>query len=227
MNFLTLSKTRPAGPGQHIYDINGWLVFAGICLVYFFSSFYLQQFVLTDSVYYNSMPGLDEHEIEEAIHLKESAGIFAYVMVPVTTAIKILFAAFCVYTGLLLTGNSVQFKKIFRIALFAEFAFVIATLIRLIILAFFTDMDNFDQLRSFAPLSLYSLIGSAPAYLTYPLQTINLFEVLYVFLLAAGLQYFLQRPLKKMLLLAICSYGLGLIAWMVFMGFISVNFSGQ
>jgi hypothetical protein len=227
MNFLTLGKIRPVNPGQHIYDINGWFIFSGICLVYLFSTYYLQQHVLTEAVYYNSLSALDEHEIEEIYHTKERAGILGYMMVPVTTTVKILFASFCIYTGLLLTGNSTEFRKIFRIALFAEFAFVVATLVRLIALAFFTDMENFDQLRSFAPLSLYSLIGSAPAYLIYPLQTINVFEVLYCFLLAAGLLYYLKRPIKKMLLLVLCSYGLGLLAWMVFVGFLNVNFVSQ
>ena len=211
-------------PGQHIFDINGWLIFSGICAVYLFSSYYLQQHVLTEALYYNSLPAVDEHQVEEMIHLKERSGIIGYLAVPVTTAVKILFASFCIYTGLLLTGGNIEFKKIFRVALFAELAFVLATLVRLVMLAFFTDLDNFDQLRAFAPLSLYSLVGSAPNYSQYPLQTINLFEVLYIFLLAAGMQYFLKRPLKKMLLLVLCSYGLGLLAWMVFVGFLNVNF---
>jgi hypothetical protein len=227
MNLLTLGKTRPISQGQHIYDINSWFVFSGICLVYLFSSYYLQQHVLTEELYYNSLSGVDEHEVEEMIHLKERAGILGYIMVPVTTAIKILFASFCLYTGLLLTGNNTEFRKIFKITLFAEVAFVFATLLRLVLLAFFTDLRTFEEIRSFAPLSLYGLFGNAPDYLVYPLQTINLFEIIYVFLLAAGLQYFLQQGFKKMLLLVVCSYGLGLLAWMVFVGFLNVNFLGH
>ena len=213
--------------GQHIYDINGWFVFSGICLVYLFSSYYLQQHVLTEAVYYNSLANVDEHEVEEMIHMKEKAGILGYLLVPVTTSIKVLFASFCLYTGLLLTGNNAEFRKIFKVALFAEVAFVFATLIRLLLLAFFTNLHTFEEISSFAPLSLYSLFGNAPNYLVYPLQTINLFEIGYIFLLAAGLQYFLKHPFKKMLLLVVCSYGLGLLAWMVFVGFLNVNFLGH
>lgn len=227
MDFLTLGKTRQVMPGQHIYDINNWFVFSGICAVYLFSSYYLQQHVLTESVYYNSLSAMDEHEIEEIFHSKESAGILGYFMVPVTTTVKMLFTSFCLYTGLLVMGNTTPFRKIFKIALFAEIAFVLATLVRLILLAFFMDVNNFNDISSFAPLSLYSLIGSAPAYLAYPLQTINVFEVLYVFLLAAGLQYFLKFEFKKMLLLVLASYGLGLLAWMIFVGFLNVNFISQ
>lgn len=227
MNFLTVVRSRPVGANQHFYDINGWLIFSGICLVYFFSSYYLQQHVLTESLYYNSYAAMDEHEIEEMIHAKERAGFFGYLMVPITTAIKILFASFCIYTGLLLTGSTTAYKTLFRVALFAELAFVLSTMVRLVMLSFFTELQTFDDIRSFAPFSLYSLISNAPGYLAYPLQTINLFEVLYCFLLATGLQYFLKRPFKKMLLLVLCSYGLGLLAWMVFVGFLNVNFLSQ
>ena len=114
MNLLTLGKSRPVSQGQHIYDFNSWFVFSGICLVYLFSSYYLQQHVLTEQVYYNSLSTVDEHEVEEMIHLKERAGLLGYLLVPVTTTVKILFASFCIYTGLLLTGNNAAFKKIFK-----------------------------------------------------------------------------------------------------------------
>jgi hypothetical protein len=128
-------------------------------------------------------------------------------------------------TGLLVTGNKVSFKILFKIALFAESAFVAAALVRLVLLAFFHTIDRLEDWQAFAPLSLYSLLktSSVASWLVYPLQTLNLFELAYMGLLAAGLHYYLQQPFSKMLPLSAGAYGVGLLCWMIFMVFLNLN----
>jgi hypothetical protein len=52
----------------------------------------------------------------------------------------------------------------------------------------------------------------------------NVFEVAYWFLLAVGLRHYLGRPLGRMLLLVLGSYGLGLVCWMAGVEFLVINF---
>lgn len=211
---------------QPLQGFNGWWIFGGICAVYLFSSYYLQTAVLTDQVYYNSLG--NEHTSDQVEHLiqdRRSMGFMGYILVPVVLMAKVLFTFFCLYTGLLLTSNQVAFKALFKIVLFAESAFVLATLTRLVLIAFFVDLETFDSIRFFSPLSLLNLFNPAdiPNYLVYPLQTISIFEVLYIILLAVGLQYHLGRRFKEMLVLVLISYGPGLLSWMALIAFISMS----
>jgi hypothetical protein len=189
----------------------------------------MQTEVLTDNVYYNSLGDrYSPDKIESVIQMKHRAGLLGYFLAPVTLLIKVLFTSFCPGTGLLCTSVKLPpVKLLFKIALLAESAFAAGTLVKLFMLAFFRSINSFEELQSFAPLSLYSLLNGAavPPFLTYPLQTLNVFEGGYWLLLAAGLHYFLRKKFGKMLGLVLCSYGLGLVCWMVCMVFLNINFA--
>jgi hypothetical protein len=227
MNQLILEKTQPSKPHELInpYEINGYWIFAGICLVYLFSTYYLQTSLLTEQTYYNSLSGqMSDDKIEEMYKLKERLGTFSYFLVPLTTFIKILLPALCLHAVSILKSIDLPFRNAFKIALIAEAAFVVATLIRLLLLEFFVDIESFDQIRSFAPLSLLNLFNysSVPPYLVYALQTINVFEIFYCILLATGLSNMLRKKFKPMIILAVSGYGIGLFFWVVLISFLGV-----
>lgn len=228
MKYFSLTSNNVSLQRQPVLGFNGWWIFGGICAVYLFSSYYLQTEVLTDQVYYNSLGS--EHTSDQVEHLiddRRTMGIMGYILVPVVLMAKVLFTFFCLYTGLIFTRHQVSFKALFKIVLFAESAFVLATLTRLVLMAFFVDLETFDSIRFFSPLSLLNFFNPAdvPNYLVYPLQTISIFEVLYIILLAVGLQYYLGRRFKEMLGLVLISYGPGILSWMALIAFISMSLS--
>ncbi|HEY6901640.1 MAG TPA: hypothetical protein VI233_13390, partial [Puia sp.] len=140
---------------------------------------------------------------------------------------KMTCVTFCLLTGLLLTSQKLPLRSLFKIVLIAESAFVVSALIRLLLLAFAIHVQSLGQYMSFAPLSVYSFFNPAsiPNWMTYPLQTLDIFQVAYVFLLAYGLHYYMDLPLKKTLGLVLGSYGLGLFCCMIGFAFISVSFN--
>ena len=218
MDTIATGKQSSSYTGQSIYAVNSWWIFTGICLLSLFSTWYLQNKVLTDEVYYNSLADrLTADRIDSVIHTQHRFGLLSYLMVPVGLLIRIIFGSFCLFTGLQFTAHTLPFNTVFRIALFAEIAFSANTLLRLFLLSFFKEINTFQELQSFAPLSIFSLMNASavPAYLQYSLQTLNLFEGMYCLLLAAGLCFFLKQPLHKTVGLVLTSYGLGLLCWMV------------
>ncbi|MBN9386272.1 MAG: hypothetical protein J0H74_36270 [Chitinophagaceae bacterium] len=205
-----------------LYTINAWWVFAGICLIYLFFNWWLQTQVFTDQVYYYSLGGrVSAEKLAAFLDAQHHMSFLSYVLVPVTLVIRMTLIAFCLLVGLLLTSQKLSFKAIFKIVLFAESAFAAGVLLRLLLLAFSKDIESLGQFETFAPLSLYSLINpsSVPAWLTYPLQTLDLFQVAYCLLLAVGLRHFLLWPFKKALRLVLYSYGLGLLCCMIAFAF--------
>lgn len=213
MNELIIDKRHSAQSTPSVYSIhNGWLI-AGFSLLYLLSAWYIQTAVLTDDVYINKI----QHRV----------GLFSYAFIPVGVLLRTAAVAFCLLTGLLVAGHTLSFRNSFKIALFAEFALVVYALLKLVLLAFFHPIGELRELQAFAPLSLYSLLHAeaVPRWLMYPLQTINLFEIAYWFLLAAGLRDFLGQPLGKMFLLVLASYGVGLLCWMTAVEFLMLNLS--
>jgi len=200
------------------YSINGWWVFAGMCFIYLFFNWYLQTQVLTDQVYYYSLGSqVSAEKLTAFLDAQHHVAFLSYVLVPVTLVIRMTLVSFCLLTGLLLTSQKLSFKAIFKIVLFAESAFAAGVLLKLLLLAFSKDIESLSQFGTFAPLSLYSLCNpsAVPAWLTYPLQTLDLFQAGYCFLLAAGLCYYLHTPFKKALRFVFCSYGIGILCCMI------------
>lgn len=228
MSDLAATEQRRVSSGASLYTTNPWLVFGIYCLVYLFFNWYLQQHVLTDQVYTYTLGGsVNPDKLAAFLQGQHRMEFLSYVFVPVMIAIKMFLVAFCLMAGLLLTSQKLAFSTVFRIVLFAESAFVISTLFRLLVLAFSHSVDSLGQYMAFAPLSLFSLFHatSVPNWLLYPLQTLDVFQGLYVFFLAKGLQHFLQRSFKESLEQVAGSYGLGLATAMIFFAFISITFN--
>jgi hypothetical protein len=57
----------------------------------------------------------------------------------------------------------------------------------------------------------------------YPLQLLNVFEMVYWGLLAYWLKRLLNITLTKSMEMVIASYGTGLLLWVVFVTFLSLN----
>lgn len=88
-------------------------------------------------------------------------------------------------------------------------------------------INTIKEIQHFSSLSFAQLIGptNIPKYLLYLCQTINIFEIAYWLVLAAGLVAFLEKPFGKMFKLVMSSYGLGLLLWIVFVSYLTVTFS--
>lgn len=94
------------------------------------------------------------------------------------------------------------------------------------------DFDDFEEetfadLQSFKPFSLYSLFPSdtVATWMVYPLKTLNLFEVIFVFFVAVGVTH--ATPIKFYQSISIVSitYVLLLLTLMVIRIYLSLMFS--
>jgi hypothetical protein len=214
--------------GTSIYATNVWFVFGTTCFIYLFFNWYLQTQVLTDEVYSYSLSGqVNPDKLTAFLQGQHRMVLLSYLLVPFTLLLKMTLVSICLLTGLLVTCQKLAYRTLLRIVLFAESAVVAGALLRLLILAFSHNVESLGQYMSFAPLSLYSLFkpSAIPNWLTYPLQTLDVFQAGYILLLAAGLHYFTHQPYRKMLWLVLGSYGLGLFCCMIGFAFISISFN--
>jgi hypothetical protein len=207
---------------------NKYLLFVFLCLTLFLINYLSANLILNDEIYFSYFAEqLSYNQIQSYLDKQLKYQWISYLVIPLIYLIKFVIVSLILLTGAIFYNIEISFKKLFQIALIAEFLFVIPSLIKLFWFLFIqTDFDLID-LQTFYPLSLLNLIDaeSIPQWSLYPLQLLNVFEVFYWFILAYGLTLATQEKWQKMLGLVASSYGVGLFVWVVFITFITINLS--
>lgn len=143
--------------------------------------------LMTDELYYDSLVNKISYErISEMLVQGKKWRWLSYAFLPVLLFIKILFVVICFSIGGLFIKIDIGFKNFFSIVTTAEFIFLIPGIIKLLWFSFFQTNYTLQDLQFFFPLSVLSLFSPSELdpWLVYPIQLLNLFEVLYWVVLA-------------------------------------------
>jgi hypothetical protein len=83
------------------------------------------------------------------------------------------------------------------------------------------------DIQQFYPLSYTNFldVSTLEPWLVYPLQTINLFEIGYFFVLVYGTHKLLKNKYAKSFEMVAVSYGTGLLIWIGLAMFLTLNLS--
>ncbi|MEI6277184.1 MAG: hypothetical protein WCP08_14390 [Prolixibacteraceae bacterium] len=147
-----------------------------------------------------------------------------YVFISIIVPIRVSFTATCLYIGCFLANSQAHFRELFKVALLADFVFVLSGITKLVILIFFKDVGTLVDLQ-FQPLSFLELFpqGSMDKLFIYPFSLLSVFELLYWLVLAWLLSGLLEKPFDYSLTRVATSYGTGLFLWILFVMFLTVN----
>jgi len=212
----------------HLIDFDKRLYFILLCLINVLALFINNELLLTDQIYYQTYgERVAIERIERYVQLLEQYRWIGYAMAPLILLIKISFVSVCINVGTLFADYAIGFGKIFKIALIAEAIFVFTNLMRVLWLAFFGEVTVMQDIQYFYPLSFLSLFdpSTLQSWFVYPMATLNLSEFLYFLVLAYGLKIALNQVYDKALTLVLGTYGIGLLVWMFFVVFLSINLS--
>lgn len=198
--------------------ISGINVLLTLIISYLFNS---------DELYYQSFgEQMAANRIDKMIELSLKWQWIGYAFIPIVVLIRISFTSLCLYTGCLLVNLKVRFKELFNLALLADFIFILAGLTKLVILIFFKEVNTLEDLQ-FQPLSLLELFDrkSVDVLFIYPSSMISIFELLYWLTLTWLLTGINELPFGSSLKTVASSYGSGLLLWVLFVMFLTVNLS--
>jgi hypothetical protein len=114
-----------------------------------------------------------------------------------------------------------------QIVIKADLIFFVPMLLKTFWFSFIITDFSLTDFQFFTPLSLLSIfdVSLIDKWLIYPLQTFNVFEVIFWFLLGYQLKSVLRKNFSESFKLIITSYGSGLIIWVVFVVFFVVTVS--
>lgn len=208
--------------------INSWIYFGVITTIYFLLTYYSNQVIFDEEIFRRSYSEqLTRESLEAMLGFQERYGWFGYVFTPLVLLIKISFAAVCISIGTVLSNIEFKFKTVFKAALLAEIIFIVAQILYLTNLSFHLDTLTLGNASNYYPLTLLSYFGTdnVVQWLHYPLQTLNLFEVLYMIAVGWLLSKQWKQNFIESLALVVPSYATGLILWLVFVTFLTLQVS--
>lgn len=200
--------------------------FIAFCLIIAFFIFTSNGLLIDEDLYYKSLSDkLSYARIKQLIDKQKKWAWLSFAFIPFIYAIKFSLVASCLWLSGFFAEVKISFGRAFGVALLAETVLLVPILLKIGWFSFVQTDYTLADLQWFAPLSALSLFArdSLETYLAYPLQVLSVWEVAYWLLLAYGLAKTLQKPLSDGLRLVAASYGPGLVLWVLFVVFLTVN----
>ncbi|MDC9721732.1 MAG: hypothetical protein PSN34_03030 [Urechidicola sp.] len=209
---------------------NNWVLFTLLVFLSFVSLLLYQNNINEEELLYNFYSEQFAHQqVEKIIQNQEKWAWLGYVIIPLLVLIRSSLVAMCLSVGNFLYNinetTSPKFKQFFRIALIGEFVLLFVGLFKFGYFYFLRSDFTLIDLQQYYPLSFINFldINTLEPWVVYPLQTINLFEVGYFFVLVHGLWKLLKNKFWRSFEIVAVSYGTGLIIWLGLVMFLTLN----
>lgn len=207
-----------------------WSLFIILILLLFINTLLSIYVIETKKLLFNFYSEqLAQEQIEKIIESQQKWEWVGYFVIPLVVLIRTSLVAICLSIGMFFYNmeHPFKFKQFFRIALLGEFVLVLVGFFKLGFFYFIKTDFTLQDLQQYYPLSYINFLDltKIEPWLVYPLQTINLFEIAYFFVLAYGLWKLTKKEFKQSLEIVAVSYGSGLVIWLGLVMFFTLNMS--
>ena len=210
------------------------LIFSYIIISYISTFVFNTDKLLSDSLSNN----FTNIEITNYLELQKKWQWLSYFVIPFFLIIKIFCITNIIYIGTYFYSRTkITYRQLWEIVVKAEFIFLFVGILKIFWFYFIQTKFTLSDLQSFYPLSALNLIGykNIDNWFIYPLQVINLFEVVYWLLLS----YYIGKiasptiinlnhnkyPTDFGLKIITISYGSALFLWVCVVMFFTLNYS--
>lgn len=170
---------------------------------------------------------LTQEKISQLLKVQKKWEWFGYVIMPLIVLLRSSLVAMCLSIGMFFYNmeSKLKFKHFFKVALLGEFVLVLVGFVKLLHFLFIKTDYTLEDIQQFYPISYINFldIKNLEPWLIYPLQTINLFEIAYFFVLVYGVHKLLKNNYWKSFEITAVSYGTGLVIWLGLVMFLTLN----
>lgn len=190
------------------------------------SSFYLNEIILTEDVIYHSLGDqLSKDQIGSIMEMSKKMVWLEYCLSIVVYLLKIIVIAALVYLILILNDIEVPYSVTVAIVSQSFTIFLIPIVIKILTFSFSTNPFTVDDIQYFSVGSLLNFFDSVGMenWLKVLLRSINIWEVIFIFLLAFQLKKYFANDYKRSISNVMISYGGGLLVWTFFVIFITIT----
>lgn len=143
---------------------------------------------------------------------------FQYLSIPLVYGWKFLVVGFVIWVGCFTMGYRVTFEQCWRAVTASELVCLLPELVKIIYFMTIETDPDFYRIQNFYPLSAVGLFNpdTLAEQFRYPLKSVNLFEILYIYSLAASLSLITGRTQKEMFRVLLMTYLPTLLVWLAF-----------
>ena len=212
------------------YSLKGLHLFIGIILVDLLLIWLSKALLINDIVFYNAYS--EQLTYDRSLKLFEDMkrlSWMSYAMAPIILLIKFSIISFVIYVGVVLYNvrDKITLGSIFKIVIASEIIFVSAGIIKFIWFYFFAGNYDLNDLNFFYPISLINFFknGEISRFWIYPLQTVNLFHLLYILSISYGLNKVCLIGKSDSEKIVLLSYLPALLLWVVLILFLTIDVS--
>lgn len=170
---------------------------------------------------------LTNEEIQGLLSSRNKFQWVGFISSPLLLLIKISIISAILDAGCFFFNKEIRYKTLFNIVVKAEFLFLLAIIFKTLWFYMFQQDYTLEDLQYFYPLSLLNIVGyeGLQPWFIYPLQIVNIFEIVYWGILAYLLGKTLNITTDKGMSIVTSSYGVGLVIWIASIMFFTLNMS--
>jgi len=131
---------------------------------------------------------------------------------------KFTVIAFVIWIGCFLFGYRVTYTECWGVVIGSEFIFLIPEILKILWFMVIETDPALPDIHAFYPLSLMHFFDpyAIDKRWSYPLRALNVFEVIYWFVLVSGIHHYAQKDKKIVWFIVACSYILIFFLWLAF-----------
>lgn len=210
------------------FNLKGLHLFIGIVLANIFLIWLSKTLLINEVVFYNAFS--EQLTYERSLKLFEDLKRFSwitYALTPIILFLKFSIISLVIFFGIVFYNvqNRISLRSVFKVVISSEIVFLAAGIIKIIWFYFFAGNYDFNDLGFFYPMSLINLFKRAEVgkIWIYPLQTVNVFHVLYILTISFALNkiYSLEKNDSEKIVLV--SYVPALVLWIALIMFLTID----
>ncbi|MBL0739855.1 hypothetical protein [Chryseolinea lacunae] len=152
-------------------------------------------------------------------------GWVGYATIPILVAFKVAAITFCLSLGHLYFFSRLEYKKILNAVLRSEFIFLAPLALKLFWFNFIEEDFAPIDFQTFSPLSVtvFYEAHALSSWIIYPMQTINLFELCYVFYLSVRIKKEMAVSFWDSLKIVLIPYLTLLVFWLAIATYLTIS----
>jgi hypothetical protein len=141
-----------------------------------------------------------------------------YFSIPFVYLWKFTVIAFVIWVGCFMFGYRVTYKQCWGVVITAEFIFLVPEVLKIVWFMTIETDPTYQDISAFYPFSFmhFADYESLDKRFAYPLRALNVFEVIYWFLLVKGIHFYARKEKRYVWIIVSCSYILIFALWLVF-----------
>lgn len=204
-------------------------IFFVVSILYSILAYLNRKYIYTDVFFYNNLSqDFSENSIKNILNIRSKFSLLEYIFIPFFLFFRILFSSVAISIGMILSKGFAQFKLIFKTVLKADLVFFVGAAVHSVTLYLNRDEISINNSPEYYPLSVINFLSIDKIYsdwIYYALQTINLFEFIFIFTVSILLSNKINENFKDTISVVLPSYGIGLFLWICLVSFLAFQLS--